>query len=60
VVAVVVMASVGTAVILSAASFCPLFLVDVHGYQEQHGAAAMSLLCSGGLWAAIVGGHLSD
>ena len=57
---VLTMSSVGTAVILSAASFCPLFLVDVHGYQAQHGAAAMSLLYSGGLWAAILGGHLSD
>ena len=60
VVAVLLMASVGTAVILGTASFCPLFLVDVHGYPEQHAGAAMSLLYSGGLWAAILGGHLSD
>jgi len=60
VVAVIAMASVGTAIILGTASFCPLFLVDVHGYPEQHAGAAMSLLYSGGLWAAILGGHISD
>lgn len=58
--AVVVLSCFTTAFVLSAASFCPLFLVDFYGYQEQEGAAAISLIYSAGLWAAPLGGYVSD
>jgi len=41
-------------------AFIPLYLVDVFGYSEPSAAAVIALFYSAGLWAAVVGGYVSD
>ncbi len=48
------------AAILAVLTFIPLYLVDVFGYAEHHAALAVALFYSTGLWAAVLGGYLSD
>lgn len=48
------------AVVLTVLAFIPLYLVDVHGYAEYRAAMAVALFYATGLWAAVLGGHLSD
>ena len=48
------------AIVVSCISFIPLYLVDIYGLGEQTGAVAISLFYSAGLWAGVVGGHVSD
>jgi MFS family permease len=55
-----ILASVSSAFVLAVIAFIPLYIVDVHGYAERDGAAAVALFYSTGLWAAVAGGYLSD
>ncbi len=48
------------AVLISTISFIPLYLVDNFGISEGAGGAFLSVLYSAGLWAAPLGGYLSD
>ena len=48
------------ATMISTISFIPLFLVDHFGINEKTAAALLSIIYSGGLWAAPIGGVLSD
>jgi len=44
----------------SVVSFVPLYLIDVHGFDESEAATAISIFYSCGLWASILGGFLAD
>ncbi len=46
--------------IYSTVSFIPLFIVDNFGTSEKTAAVMLALTFSGGLWAAPLGGYLSD
>jgi MFS family permease len=48
------------AVLNSTISFIPLFLVDHFEIPKETAAALLALVYSAGLWAAPLGGHLSD
>jgi len=48
------------AIIVSCISFIPLYLVDMYGQGEDVAAIAVSVFYSTGLWAGVVGGHVSD
>lgn len=50
----------GSVLIFSTLSFIPLFIVDHFSGREQAGAALLALVYSAGLWAAPLGGYLSD
>lgn len=52
--------SITAAAVLAVVAFIPLYLVDVHGYVEHRAAIAVALFYSTGLWAAVLGGYLSD
>jgi len=54
------MSSVAGAIIFSANSFLPLYLVDRVGFSKETAGAFFALLYSGGLWAGPIGGYLSD
>ncbi len=49
-----------SSLIISVVSFIPLFIVDHFEVSEEVGAAMLSLVFSGGLWAGLLGGYLSD
>ena len=57
---VVVLSSFTQALIMSAVSFIPLFLVDTFGTGKETAAASISLVYFMGLWAGPFGGYLSD
>jgi MFS family permease len=59
-VAFLVLGIVVLALIISVVSFIPLFIVDHFEVGEEVGAAMLSLVFSGGLWAGLLGGYLSD
>jgi MFS family permease len=44
----------------SVIAFIPLYIVDQLGRSEETGAAMLSLVYFGGLWAGPLGGYLSD
>lgn len=52
--------SITAAAVLAVVAFIPLYLVDVYGYVEHNAALAVALFYSTGLWAALLGGYLSD
>ena len=54
------MSSFAGAIIFSANSFLPLYLVDRVGFRKETAGAFFALLYSGGLWAGPIGGYLSD
>jgi MFS family permease len=54
------MSSFAGAIIFSANSFLPLYLVDRVGFSKETAGAFFALLYSGGLWAGPIGGYLSD
>jgi len=56
----IILSTFTQAVVYSAISFIPLFLVDHFGISEETAASLLSLVYSAGLWAAPLGGHLSD
>jgi MFS family permease len=49
-----------SAVMASTVSFIPLFMVDQFHVQEKTAAAFIAIIYSTGLWAAPLGGYLSD
>jgi len=49
-----------TTLIASTISFIPLFIVDYFGVSKEAAAASLALVYSGGLWAGLLGGYLSD
>ena len=55
-----VMASMAQAVFQSVIPFVPLYMVDHFKANEETAAALLSLVYSAGLWAAPLGGYLSD
>jgi predicted MFS family arabinose efflux permease len=57
---VIILSSFTSATMVSTISFIPLFMVDHFGVNEKTAAALLSIIYSGGLWAAPVGGYLSD
>jgi len=59
-VALIVLSAFNFALIMSAISFVPLFIVDHLRESEEAGAAMLALIYSGGLWASPLGGYLSD
>ena len=56
----IVLVTATGSVLTSAVSFVPLFLVDSFGMDEKAAAAFISIFYVAGLWAAPVGGRLSD
>ncbi len=59
-VAFIVLVSFTQAMIFATISFIPLFLVDQFSASEEAAAALIALYYSAGLWAAPLGGYLSD
>jgi len=59
-VAFLVLGIVVLSLIISVVSFIPLFIVDHFEVGEEVGAAMLALVFSGGLWASLLGGYLSD
>jgi len=59
-VAIIILSTFASAILISTISFIPLMLVDKFGVGEKTAAALLSLIFSGGLWAAPAGGYLSD
>jgi len=56
----IILSTSNQAIVLSAISFIPLFLVDYFGISEETAGASMALIYSAGLWAGPLGGYLSD
>jgi predicted MFS family arabinose efflux permease len=59
-VVMIILSTCTAATMISTISFIPLFLVDHFGVDEKTAAALLSIIYSGGLWAAPIGGYLSD
>ena len=59
-VAFLVLSCLTAAAVVSAVSSIPLYLVDVHGFEERQAAVAIALFYSTGLWASVLGGYISD
>jgi len=59
-VAFLVLSCLTAAAVVSAVSSIPLYLVDVHGFEEHQAAVAIALFYSTGLWASVLGGYVSD
>lgn len=59
-VAVIVLGALTSAILISTISFVPLMLVDKYDVSEKTAAALLSLVYSAGIWAAPLGGYLSD
>ncbi|OGP51483.1 MAG: hypothetical protein A2Y79_08190 [Deltaproteobacteria bacterium RBG_13_43_22] len=59
-VVMIILSTCTAATMISTISFIPLFLVDHFGINEKTAAALLSIIYSGGLWAAPIGGYLSD
>jgi len=59
-VAFVVLSAFSAAVISSTIAFMPLFMVDDFGVSKKTAAAFLAIIYSAGLWAAPLGGWLSD
>ena len=59
-VAFVVLSAFSAAVISSTIAFIPLFMVDDFGVSKKTAAAFLAIIYSAGLWAAPLGGWLSD
>ncbi|MBA7485321.1 hypothetical protein ES707_20866 [subsurface metagenome] len=57
---VIILSAFNFALIFSAISFVPLFVVDHLRESEEAAAAMLALFYSGGLWAGPLGGYLSD
>jgi MFS family permease len=57
---VIILATFIQSSIISTVSFIPLFLVDQYGAGKGLSAASISIVYSGGLWAGVLGGYISD
>jgi len=60
IVAFIFLSTFTSAVMTSIISFIPLFMVDQFDVQEKTAAAFIAIIYSTGLWAAPLGGYLSD
>lgn len=58
--AFVLMVTTMGAVVSSTLAFLPLYLVDTYGASEKTAAALLALVYSAGVWAAPLGGRISD
>jgi MHS family proline/betaine transporter-like MFS transporter len=56
----VVLTTLTSATMTSTFSFIPLYMVDQFKIAEKTAAAMMAIIYSTGIWAAPLGGHLSD
>ena len=56
----IVLTTLTSATMTSTFSFVPLYMVDQFNIAEKTAAAMMAIIYSTGLWAAPLGGHLSD
>jgi MFS family permease len=56
----IILSTFTSAVIYSAASFIPLFLVDHFGYSKETAGALFAFIYSGGLWMSPLSGYFSD
>ena len=56
----IILSVVGQALLVSATSFVPLFIVDHFGASEQAAGTILALIYSAGIWAGPLGGYLSD
>ena len=56
----IVLTTLTSATMTSTFSFVPLYMVDQFNIAERTAAAMMAIIYSTGLWAAPLGGHLSD
>ena len=59
-VSLIILSVVGQALLVSATSFVPLFLVDHFGASEESAGAMLALIYGVGLGAGPLGGYLSD
>jgi len=59
-VAFITLSTFTQAVIFSTVAFIPLFMVDHFGISEEKAAALLAIVYSAGIWAAPLGGYLSD
>lgn len=59
-VAFVILSAFSAAIISSIIAFIPLFMVDDFGVSKETAAAFLAIIYSAGLWAAPLGGILSD
>jgi len=57
---VIILITFTQAVTFSTISFIPLFIVDHFHVEESTAAASIALIWTAGLWAAPLGGYLSD
>jgi len=57
---VIILITFTQAVVFSTISFIPLFIVDHFHVEESTAAASIALVWTAGLWAAPLGGYLSD
>jgi len=56
----IILTTVTSAVAFSTVAFIPLFMVDHFKVSEEAAAVFLALIYSAGLWAAPLGGYLSD
>ena len=56
----IVLTTFTSAIMTSTFSFVPLYMVDQFKIAEKTAAAMMAIIYSTGIWAAPLGGHLSD
>ena len=54
------MSTISGAVLFSAMSFIPLYLVDKVGFSQETAGAFYAFIYSAGLWVSPLGGYLSD
>jgi MFS family permease len=59
-VAFIILSAFIAAIIQSIIAFIPLFMIDHFGASKKTAAAFLAIIYSGGLWAAPLGGSLSD
>jgi len=55
-----ILSTCAAAITFSVVSFIPLFMVDQFGVTKETAAGFLALMYSAGLWAAPLGGYLSD
>jgi MFS family permease len=59
-VAFIILSAFSAAIISSIIAFIPLFMIDHFGVSKKTAAAFLAIIYSAGLWAAPLGGSLSD
>jgi len=59
-VSLIILSVAGQALMVSAISFVPLFIVDHFGASEEAAGAMLALVYAAGFWGGPLGGYLSD